>query len=60
LTAGFVEQVRAGKMAPGGYRSGRRSLLNVSAGGASWLMRYKVHGRRREMGLGALKGGQPQ
>jgi Arm DNA-binding domain len=55
LTAAFVGRVRAGKVEPGRYRDGSGLLLNVSAGGASWLMRYKVSGRRREMGLGALK-----
>ncbi len=24
-------------------------------GGAQWLYRYTIHGRRREMGLGALR-----
>lgn len=56
LTAAFIERVRAGKVAPGRYRDGGGLLLNVSAGGASWVLRYKVSGGRvRDTGLGSLK-----
>jgi Arm DNA-binding domain len=41
--------------APGMYADGRGLYLQVtSAGGASWVYRYMLRGRAREMGLGSL------
>lgn len=54
LDAGFIARARSGKVGPGRYRDGGGLILNVSGGGASWLLRYQVHGKRRDMGLGPL------
>ncbi len=38
------------------YNDGAGLLLHKRKdGGAQWLYRYTIHGRRREMGLGALR-----
>ncbi|UNE54274.1 tyrosine-type recombinase/integrase [Bartonella machadoae] len=40
----------------GKYNDGAGLLLHKRKdGGAQWLLRYTIHGRRREMGLGALR-----
>src|SRR5450631_2603281 len=39
---------------PGMYADGGGLYLQVTAGGASWLYRYMLRGRAREMGLGPL------
>uniref|UniRef100_UPI0035D00BE1 Arm DNA-binding domain-containing protein n=1 Tax=Bartonella sp. AP285QHHD TaxID=3243483 RepID=UPI0035D00BE1 len=40
----------------GKYNDGAGLLLHKRKdGGAQWLYRYTIHGRRREMGLGALR-----
>lgn len=40
---------------PGYYADGGNLYLQVSEGGAkTWLFRYRLHGRSREMGLGPL------
>lgn len=39
---------------PGLYADGGGLYLQVTAGGASWLYRYMLCGRAREMGLGSL------
>lgn len=50
LTARFVETAKAGYHADGGGL-----YLQVTASGArSWILRYQIDGRRREMGLGPL------
>ena len=41
---------------PGRYTDGDRLILNVSSGGArSWLLRVRIDGQRRDIGLGSLK-----
>lgn len=38
---------------PGRYRFGKNLYLLVAASGAgSWIFRYQIDGRRRDMGLG--------
>ena len=44
---------------PGRYRDGgdgsvRGLLLVVTSGGASWILRYELHGRERWLGLGPV------
>ena len=39
---------------PGLYADGGGLYLQVTAGGASWIYRYMLRGRAREMGLGPL------
>ncbi len=40
----------------GKYNDGAGLLLHKRKdGGAQWILRYTIHGRRREMGLGALR-----
>ena len=41
---------------PGRYTDGDGLILNVSSGGArSWLLRVRIDGQRRDIGLGSLK-----
>jgi Arm DNA-binding domain len=56
---GSIDRLNARKVsrakAPGMYADGRGLYLQVtSAGGASWVYRYMLGGRAREMGLGSL------
>src|SRR5690606_29409898 len=42
-------------LGPGKYADGAGLWLHKRPdGGAQWVLRYTIHGRRREMGLGAL------
>jgi integrase len=50
LTALRVERTKA----PGMYADGGGLYLQVTEGGASWIYRYMLDGRAREMGLGPL------
>ncbi|WP_375612608.1 MULTISPECIES: tyrosine-type recombinase/integrase [unclassified Bartonella] len=51
LNARAVATLGAGK-----YNDGAGLILHKRKdGGAQWLYRYTIHGRRREMGLGALR-----
>ncbi|GAA5100827.1 tyrosine-type recombinase/integrase [Bartonella acomydis] len=51
LNAKSVATLGAGK-----YNDGAGLLLHKRKdGGAQWIYRYTIHGRRREMGLGALR-----
>ncbi|WP_375681247.1 tyrosine-type recombinase/integrase [Bartonella sp. AP60NXGY] len=51
LNARSVATLGAGK-----YNDGAGLLLHKRKdGGAQWILRYTLHGRRREMGLGALR-----
>jgi hypothetical protein len=51
LTALAVTRAKA----PGLYGDGNGLYLQVSrVGSKSWLLRFRLHGRRRDMGLGAL------
>ncbi|WP_019223829.1 tyrosine-type recombinase/integrase [Bartonella rattaustraliani] len=51
LNARAVATLGAGK-----YNDGAGLLLHKREdGGAQWIYRYTIHGRRREMGLGALR-----
>ena len=50
LSAAFVKTAPVGK-----HCDGRGLCLVTRAdGGAQWVLRFTVHGRRREMGLGPL------
>lgn len=40
---------------PGTYRDGGGLMLQVKGGGASWLLRVTVAGKRRELGLGSVR-----
>src|SRR5260370_41445229 len=54
MTALKVAAIARGKV-PGYYGDGGGLLLQVSRfGTASWVFRYRVTGRLREMGLGSL------
>lgn len=50
LSAAFVKTAPAGKHCDGGGLW----LVKRADGGGQWVLRITVHGRRREMGLGAL------
>src|SRR5437870_1426206 len=50
LTALKVQRAKR----PGMYADGGGLYLQVTEGGASWLYRYMLAGRAREMGLGPL------
>lgn len=50
LSAGFVKSAPIGKHCDGGGLW----LIKREDGGAQWVLRVTVHGRRREMGLGAF------
>ena len=55
LSVSLVNKARAGQCAPGRYRDTNGLMLSVSkSGAASWLLRYQLHGRRRDMGLGSV------
>ena len=54
LDQGFVTRARNGGVGKGRYRDGGGLILNVSNGGASWMLRYMLDGRRRDAGLGPL------
>src|SRR5215472_10830561 len=51
LTALKVERL---KSVPGMYHDGGGLYLQVTPGGASWVLRYMLNGKAREMGLGPL------
>ena len=57
LTSQLVEQARRGTAAIGRYRDRTTPglLLIVKGNGASWILRYQLGGRRRDMGLGPVK-----
>ena len=41
---------------PGRYIDGDRLMLNIAAGGAkSWILRARIDGNRRDIGLGSVK-----
>lgn len=49
-------KARTKNMAPGYHLDGRGLYLQVAAGGSkSWVLRYSIEGRKREMGLGSLE-----
>lgn len=50
LSAAFVKHAAEGKHSDGGGLW----LFQRADGGAQWILRVTVHGRRREMGLGSL------
>jgi integrase len=56
LTTQLVEQARRGTAPIGRYRDRTTPglLLIVKGGGASWILRYQIGGRRRDMGLGPV------
>lgn len=54
LTALAVEKARQGKHQPGMYHDGGGLYLQVTSGGASWVLRYQLAGRARYMGLGPV------
>ena len=50
LTSSFIKTAHVGKHCDGGGLW----LIKRDDGGAQWVQRVTVHGRRREMGLGGL------
>jgi integrase len=52
LTTHFFQRALDGLIEPGRYRDGGGLILNVTPNGASWLLRYSLEGRRRDLGLG--------
>ena len=50
LTALKVERAKK----PGMHADGGGLYLQITSGGASWIYRYMLNGRAREMGLGPL------
>jgi hypothetical protein len=50
LTSSFIKTAPVGKHCDGGGLW----LIKRDDGGAQWVQRVTVHGRRREMGLGGL------
>lgn len=55
LTANFVQRALSGQVDPGRYRDQDGLILNVTPGGASWMLRFSMDGRRRDLGLGPAK-----
>jgi integrase len=55
-TTGRLTALKVTRMAdkPGMYADGGGLYLQVTPGGASWIYRYMLKGRAREMGLGPL------
>jgi len=51
LTTRKIETTKA----PGYYGDGGGLYLQVTSGGKSWILRYQMAGRRRDMGLGPLE-----
>ncbi|MEM6277629.1 MAG: integrase arm-type DNA-binding domain-containing protein [Pseudomonadota bacterium] len=50
-----LSNVKVQKAGPGKYSDGAGLwLFKTPEGNAKWVLRYTIHGRRREMGLGAL------
>ena len=50
LSAGFIKTAPVGKHCDGGGLW----FIKRKDGGAQWMLRVNVHGRRREMGLGGF------
>ena len=55
LTVGLIERAKVGKCHPGKYRDGDGLALVVGPRSASWVLRYQLNGRRRDLGLGSLQ-----
>src|SRR5262245_63325924 len=54
-TTGRVTALKVSRAkAPGMYADGGGLYLQITEGGASWVYRYMLNGRAREMGLGPL------
>src|SRR5262249_26739457 len=47
--------VKRGEVKPGRDRDGGGLILCIGKHGASWVLRYQLNGRRRDLGLGALE-----
>jgi integrase len=54
LTALMVEKAKRGKHQPGMYHDGGGLYLQITMGGASWVLRYQLAGCPRYMGLGPV------
>jgi integrase len=54
-SAALIEAARAGRAKPGRYRDQHGLMLVVGSNSASWIWRYAIGGRRREMGLGSAQ-----
>ena len=55
VTLHKLTAIKVKKASPGKYSDGGGLWLHKRPdGGAQWVLRVSVHGRRREMGLGAL------
>src|SRR4051794_32783172 len=50
LTVRGIDRLRI----PGMYADGNGLYLHVGPGGKSWIYRYQLDGRRRDMGLGPV------
>jgi integrase len=55
LTAALVERAKAGNAAPGRYRDGAGLMLVVGERSASWVLRYQLRNKRRDLGLGSVQ-----
>ena len=55
LTARKVQMAKGGRLPPGMYFAGGGLYLQKTEGGASWIYRYRLQKRIREMGLGSLE-----
>jgi len=55
-TTGRLGALKVARLAgkPGMYADGGGLYLQVTSGGASWIYRFMLNGRAREMGLGPL------
>jgi len=49
-------KARSSKLPPGYHLDGRGLYLQIGPrGGRSWILRFKLNGREREMGLGSIQ-----
>lgn len=55
LTAEMVARARRGALPAGRYRDDDGLILVAHSSGGSWILRYQLNGRRRDLGLGAVK-----
>ena len=55
LTAEMVARARRGALPAGRYRDDDGLILVAHAKGGSWILRYQLAGRRRDLGLGPVK-----
>jgi integrase len=51
----MVDRARRGKLPAGRYRDADGLMLVATDSAGSWILRYQLNGRRRDMGLGSVK-----